>query len=205
MFGHFPGMKKKEVMERLEERFEKIGLDTKRVLNSYPVELSGGMKQRVVIGLSTLMNPKVVIADEPTSALDVSTQKSVIEMIFNLMDQEIISSMIFITHELPLLKHVANNIAIMYAGEFVEHGTTEQVLFDPVHPYTKALMQSMMHAEEGAENEKPVALEGAPPNLKNPPQGCRFAARCPIAKPDCSLNSQYVEEKSGREVRCMHV
>ena len=205
MLCHHPEMSKKEVYERLYERFVKIGLDADRVLNSYPVELSGGMKQRVVIGVSTLMNPKVVIADEPTSALDVTTQKSVIEMIFNLMDQGIISSMIFITHELPLLKHVSDKIAIMYAGEFVEYGTTDQVLFDPKHPYTNALMASMMEAEEGAEDHKPEALEGAPPNLKNPPQGCRFAARCPVAKPDCSMNSQYIESKFDREVRCMHV
>lgn len=204
MLSHYPEMKRKEVEERLFERFNAIGLDAKRVLNSYPVELSGGMKQRVVIGVSTLMNPEVVIADEPTSALDVSTQRSVIEMIFKLMDQDIIKSMMFITHELPLLKHVSSKIAIMYAGEFVEYGTTDQVLFDPKQPYTKALMDSMLLAEEGADDNKPVALEGAPPNLENPPKGCRFAERCPMAQPDCATTSQIIRTVKDRQVRCAY-
>jgi peptide/nickel transport system ATP-binding protein len=202
MLSHYPKMDKKEIYDRLHERFEQIGLDAKRVLGSYPVELSGGMKQRVVIGISTLMNPEVVIADEPTSALDVSTQRAVIEMIFDLMDKEIIQSMIFITHELPLLKHVSSHIAIMYAGEFVEYGTTDQVLFDSQHPYTKALMDSMLLAEEGADDQKPVALTGAPPNLQFPPPGCRFAERCPSARPECKDKVQQIEIIKDREVRC---
>ena len=122
---------------------------------------SHGMKQRVVIGISTLLNPRVVIADEPTSALDVTTQKAVIRMLFDLMDAQIIGSMLFITHELPLLRHVSSRIAVMYAGEFVELGTTEQVIFDSRQPYTKALMGSMLSAEPGQKSKKPVAIEGA--------------------------------------------
>lgn len=202
--SHKPEMKKEEVYGLLKERFQLIGLDADRVMGAYPVELSGGMKQRVVIGTSTLLDPELVIADEPTSALDVSTQKSVIELLFKLIDAGIIKSMIFITHELPLLKHVADKIAVMYAGEFVEAGETESVLFDSRHPYTKALMNSMMLAEDVDIDKKIVALEGAPPKLDRPPQGCRFTERCPVAQSDCGSTLQKMRTVAGREVRCKY-
>jgi peptide/nickel transport system ATP-binding protein len=142
MKNHEPDLTKSEIYDRLEERFEAIGLDP-RVLNMYPLELSGGMKQRVVIGISTLMNPHVVIADEPTSALDVSTQKSVIKMLLELMERKIFGSMIFITHELPLLYHVADSIAVMYDGKFVEVGECDQIINRPVHEYSKQLMNAI--------------------------------------------------------------
>ena len=142
MKNHEPDLTKAEIYDRLEERFEAIGLDP-RVLNMYPLELSGGMKQRVVIGISTLMNPSVVIADEPTSALDVSTQKSVIRMLLELMERKIFGSMIFITHELPLLYHVADTIAVMYDGKFVEVGECDQVINRPAHEYSKQLMNAI--------------------------------------------------------------
>ena len=137
-----------------------------------------------------MLNPQVVVADEPTSALDVSTQKSVIRLLFDLMDRGIISSMLFITHELPLLRHVSSSIAVMYAGEFVEHGRTEQVIFDGRHPYTRALMGSMLSADPSQRGKKPVGIEGAPPDLKRTIVGCRFAERCPVARPDCSRKEQ---------------
>jgi len=174
------------------------------VLNAYPVQLPAGMKQRVVIGISTLLDPRVVIADEPTSALDVSTQKAVIRLLFELMDQGIVGSMLFITHELPLLRHVSNNIAVMYAGEFVEVGNIEQVIFDPRQPYTKALMGSMLSAEAGQRDKKPVSIEGAPPNLAYPIKGCRFAERCPEARPDCKANQQLIRIVKDRQVRCQY-
>jgi len=174
------------------------------VLNAYPVQLPAGQKQRVVIGISTLLNPKVVIADEPTSALDVSTQKSVIQLLFDLLDEGIVSSMLFITHELPLLRHVSTSIAVMYAGEFVEMGTTEQVIFDPRQPYTKALMGSMLSAEPGHRGQKPIAIEGAPPNLARRILGCRFAERCPVAMPDCKANQQLLRVVAARQVRCQY-
>lgn len=142
MKNHEPQMSIAQIYSRLKERFKFIGLDPK-VLDAYPIELSGGMKQRVVIGISTLMDPAVVIADEPTSALDVSTQKSVILMLKDLIKKRIIGSMIFITHELPLLYHVADEIAIMYEGEFVELGATEQIIGKPTHPYSLKLMKSI--------------------------------------------------------------
>ena len=201
--SHSTRTDKKEICERLRERFDKIGLKADEVLDSYSVQLPAGMKQRVVIGISTLLNPKVVIADEPTSALDVSTQKSVIKLLFDLMDSGIIASMIFITHELPLLRHVAGRIAIMYAGEFVEVGTTQQVIYDPRQPYTKALMGAMLTAEPGQKARRPVFIEGAPPNLKVAIKGCRFAERCPQVQKNCS-DEQTIRIVGEREVRCMY-
>jgi peptide/nickel transport system ATP-binding protein len=204
ILSHDEGADKKSINDRLRERFSRIGLDANKVLNSYPVELPAGIKQRCVIGISTLLNPKVVVADEPTSALDVSTQKSVIRLLFELMDQEIISSMLFITHELPLLRHVSSSIAVMYAGEIVEYGTTEQVIFDGRQPYSRALMGSMLSAEPGQKGKKPVALEGAPPKLDRVIPGCRFSDRCPIAQPDCKTAKQEIRIVGERQVRCNH-
>ncbi|MDR2728252.1 MAG: ABC transporter ATP-binding protein, partial [Chitinispirillales bacterium] len=192
MAAHMRGVDKKQIYERLVDRFNLFGMDTQRILNSHPIQLTAGERQRSVIGISTLLNPQMVIADEPTSALDVTTQKVVIKMIFDLLEKGIFSTMIFITHELPLLRHVADNIAIMYAGEIVEKGTAEQVVFDPRHPYTKALMGAMLSAEPGQKQRKPTAIEGAPPNLANPIEGCRFAERCPSATPECKLKKQEI-------------
>jgi peptide/nickel transport system ATP-binding protein len=193
---------KKAIGERLRERFHRIGLDAEKVLDAYPIELPAGTKQRVVIGISTLLDPRVVIADEPTSALDVSTQKAVIRMLFDLMDQGIVASMLFITHELPLLRHVSSSIAVMYAGQFVEVGTATQIIHDPRQPYTKALMGSMLSAEPGQRNKKPIAIEGAPPNLAKSIAGCRFAERCPSARPDCRSREQSLRLVRERQVRC---
>jgi peptide/nickel transport system ATP-binding protein len=193
---------KREIYERLRERFDLFGMETERILNSYPIQLTAGERQRSVIGISTLLNPKVVIADEPTSALDVTTQKVVIKMIFDLLEKNIFSTMIFITHELPLLRHVAHNIAIMYAGEFVEYGTATQVVHDPRHPYTKALMGAMLSADSDQKNRKPTTIEGAPPSLAKKIEGCRFAERCPSARPECRQKNQSLRMVGERLVRC---
>ena len=195
-------LNKQEVYARLRERFDLFGMETEHILNSYPIQLTAGERQRSVIGISTLLNPKVVIADEPTSALDVTTQKVVIKMIFDLLEKNIFSTMIFITHELPLLRHVAHNIAIMYAGEFVEYGTATQVVHDPRHPYTKALMGAMLSADAEQKKRKPTTIEGAPPSLAKKISGCRFADRCPSARPDCKQNNQGLRLVGERMVRC---
>lgn len=202
--SHEKGGNKKEIYARLRERFTLIGMDADHVLNSFPIQLTAGMRQRSVIAISTLLNPQMVIADEPTSALDVTTQKAVIKMIFDLLEKGIFSTMIFITHELPLLRHVAGRIAIMYAGQIVELGATEQIIFDPRHPYTRALMGAMLSAEAGQKQKKPVAIEGAPPNLAKPISGCRFAERCPVARPDCKNTEQSIRIVAERQVRCAY-
>ncbi len=200
--SHEGRQSKKAMYQRIFDRFSLLGMDTERVLQSYPVQLTAGERQRSVIGISTLLNPKMVIADEPTSALDVTTQKEVISMIFDLLEKKVFSTMIFITHELPLLRHVADKIAIMYAGEVVELGTTEQCVFDPRHPYTQALMSAMLSAEEGAKGNKPEAIEGAPPNLANDIEGCRFAPRCKWAKEICKTKKMEIRVVGDRQVRC---
>jgi peptide/nickel transport system ATP-binding protein len=204
ILSHEEKAEKKELGARLRERFVRLGMQADQVLNAYPSELPAGIKQRVVIAISTLLNPKVVIADEPTSALDVSTQKAVVRLLFDLMDQGIVSSMLFITHELPLLRHVSSSIAVMYAGEFVEVGSTEQIIYDARQPYTRALMGSMLSAEPGQRGRKPVAIDGAPPNLANPISGCRFAERCPSARPNCKTTEQTIRVLAERQVRCEH-
>jgi len=205
ILSHEAAHDRREIHERLRERFSRIGLDAAHVLNAYPVELPAGIKQRVVIGISTLLNPKIVIADEPTSALDVSTQKSVIRLLFELLDTGIVQSMLFITHELPLLRHVATRIAVMYAGEFVEVGPTEDVIFRGMAPYTQALMGSMLSIDPTGRQNRPIALEGAPPDLKLPSVGCRFAARCREARADCRETQQRLRTIGNRQVRCQYV
>ena len=200
--SHEGRQSKKDMYKRIFDRFDLLGMETERVLNSYPVMLTAGERQRSVIGISTILNPKMVIADEPTSALDVTTQKEVISVIFDLLDRKVFSTMIFITHELPLLRHVADRIAVMYAGEIVELGTTEQLVFDPRHPYTKALMSAMLSAEEGAKGKKPEAIEGAPPNLAKEITGCRFAPRCKMAREDCKTKEISIRIVGDRQVRC---
>ena len=200
---HTPEATKKDVYELARYSFENVGLP-EEVLQRYPVELSGGMKQRTVIAISAILSPKVLIADEPSSALDVTSQKMVIKTLRDLMEKGIIKSMIFITHELPLLYNVTNDIMVMYAGQIVEKGTAQQAVFDPLHPYSKGLMGSIIVPEKGLRDHKLAAIPGVPPNLKNPPAGCRFADRCKYVVPACRGNSVALNEiEGGRAYRCI--
>ncbi|NMC29217.1 MAG: ABC transporter ATP-binding protein [Pelolinea sp.] len=200
--AHNPKTSKKEIYELARERFEILGLPAD-VLQKYPVELSGGMKQRTVIATSVILCPKILIADEPSSALDVTSQKMVIKMLRDLMENGFIKSMIFITHELPLLYNVADDIMVMYAGQIVEQGTAQEVVFDPLHPYSKGLMNSIIVPENGARGVKLSAIPGTPPNLKKPPQGCRFAERCKYVQPTCKTHEIDLQEsEDGRAYRC---
>ncbi|NBD36295.1 MAG: ATP-binding cassette domain-containing protein [Chloroflexi bacterium] len=194
---------KREIYERAKELFETVGLP-ESTLQKYPVELSGGMKQRTVIAIAVLLSPKVLIADEPTSALDVTSQKKVIKMIKQLMEYGLIDSLIFITHELPLLYNVTDDIMVMYAGQIVEKAATEEAVFDPLHPYAKGLMGSIIVPEEGVREHELTAIPGVPPNLKDPPSGCRFAARCQYVQPRCKTRSVALREVGGgRAYRCI--
>lgn len=200
---HKPEMSKQQVWDMAAERFETLNLSPK-VLHSYPNELSGGMKQRTVIAISTILNPKVLIADEPTSALDVTSQKAVIKLMKDLLERKFIRSLVFITHELPLLYHVTDEIVVMYAGEIVERGTAHQMIFDPVHPYTKKLMGSIIVPEAGMKGHKLEAIPGTPPNLKKVPPGCRFADRCSYATKDCREGKTEIRTVEGRLYRCIY-
>jgi peptide/nickel transport system ATP-binding protein len=203
VLAHDSKISKKEIFDRARERFELLGLPVD-VLQKYPVELSGGMKQRTVIATSVILGPKILIADEPSSALDVTSQKMVIKMLLDMMEKEIIKSMIFITHELPLLYNVTDDIMVMYAGQMVEKGTAQQTVFDPLHPYSKGLMGSIIVPEKGLRNVKLTAIPGVPPNLKKPPEGCRFAARCKFVVPECKAHFVDMREVKGdRSYRCI--
>jgi peptide/nickel transport system ATP-binding protein len=128
----------------------------------------------------------------------------VIKMLRDLMDKGIIKSMIFITHELPLLKNVTDDIMVMYAGQIVEKGTAKETVFDPLHPYAKGLMGSIIVPEKGLRDVELTAIPGVPPNLKNPPAGCRFAERCKYVRPECKVNSVGLRDvDDGRAYRCV--
>lgn len=200
---HEPELSEAEIMRRVEERLDSLSLP-KRVIESYPFELSGGMKQRTITVISTLMNPDVLIADEPTSALDVSSQHQIIKLIKTLLERGIVKSVIFITHELPLLRHVADRIAIMYAGQIVEEGTTAQIVFSPLHPYTEMLMSSIITPEKGMKGKELPIVLGSPPNLYKISPGCRFAERCPYATEECRNNDIEFYKVGNRNVRCLH-
>jgi peptide/nickel transport system ATP-binding protein len=201
--AHDPYKSRKEVYELARECFETLGLPAE-VLHKYPVELSGGMKQRTVIAVSVILFPKVLIADEPSSALDVTSQKMVIKMLKNLMENGFIKSMIFITHELPLLYNVTDDILVMYAGQIVEKGTAKETVFDPLHPYAKGLMGSIIVPESGLRSVKLTSIPGVPPNLKNPPSGCRFAERCKFVRPECkAFPVELCDIGGGRAYRCI--
>jgi peptide/nickel transport system ATP-binding protein len=200
---HHPEATRKEIYDLAKERFEVLGLPVE-VLQRYPVELSGGMKQRTVIAISVIQMPLVLIADEPSSALDVTSQKMVIKMLKESMEKGYIKSMIFITHELPLLYNVADDIMVMYAGQIVEKGSAKETVFDPLHPYSKGLMGSIIVPESGLRGVKLAAIPGVPPNLKNPPPGCRFAPRCKYVVPECTTHSiDFREVDGGRAYRCI--
>ncbi len=201
--AHDPYQTKKEIYKLARGGFESLGLPAE-VLQKYPVELSGGMKQRTVIATSVILFPKVLIADEPSSALDVTSQKMVIKMLKYLMKNSFIKSLIFITHELPLLYNVVDDIMVMYAGQIVEKGTAKEVVFDPLHPYAKGLMGSIIVPEEGLRACKLTAIPGVPPNLKNPPSGCRFAERCQYVRSECKTSSVSLRGLGhGRAYRCI--
>ena len=146
MKSHDRKVTKDEALDRARERLTTLGLPA-RVLDAYPHQLSGGMKQRTVTIISTLLNPRLLVADEPTSALDVTSQKILIEMLLEMLETKIISGVIFVTHDLPVLRTVATNIAVMYQGQIVELGPTATMVDHPEHPYTQALMSSVLAPE----------------------------------------------------------
>ena len=166
--------------QRVREHLERLKLNP-NVLNAYPHELSGGMRQRVTIGLATVCRPEFVIADEPTTALDVVVQKDVLALIKDLQ-RDMGSSIVFVTHDMAVHANVADRVGIIYAGRLVEEAPTRTLFAAPKHPYTAHLIASLPRI--GDTSERP-SLEGRPPNLANPPTGCRFHPRCPLAIEKC--------------------
>ncbi|MHA7646985.1 ABC transporter ATP-binding protein [Nitrosopumilus sp. S4] len=165
------------------------------ILEKYPHELSGGMKQRVVIAMALLLKPKFVIADEPTTALDVLIQAQIINLLKNL--KKLGMSFMLITHDLAVLSEIADKIGIMYGGQIVEFGSSEEIYKNPKHPYTKALLESIPTLKGTA----PKYIKGNPPSLLNPPTQCRFIDRCPLAIEKCKTLPTKLKTKTGY-VRC---
>jgi len=193
---------KEKVQELAQERFEDVKL-APYVLNMYPHELSGGMKQRVAIAIATLLKPKLLIADEPTSALDVVTQKAILRTLLDLKKGGIISSIMFITHDIAILRQIADRIGVMYAGKLVEIGSVDQILYNPLHPYTKALINSVVTPEPEIRKRGITYIPGSPPELINPPPGCRFHPRCPYVKDVCKIREpEMVTVEPGHLVAC---
>ena len=198
------GVSYDETLPELRRRLALVGLEDE-VLERYPIELSGGMKQRVVMVLSTLMNPSLLVADELTSALDVSTQKAVAEMLVEFRDRGFVKSTIVITHDLSILYQVADTLLVMYAGKLVEKGSAAEITEDPRHPYTKLLIASLPEVGVRFEERRLTGIAGRPPSLLRPPTGCRFRARCPLASEECAEEPPFVELAPGRHAACWKV
>jgi len=172
------------------------------VLDMYPIELSGGMKQRMVMVLSTLLNPSLLIADEITSALDVASQKAVAEMLVEFRNQGYCKSAIVITHDISILYQIADSILIMYAGQLAEKASTETIIHAPRHPYTKLLISSLPEIGIKSTEKRLTGIPGNPPLLLNPPVGCRFRERCPIAFEKCTEAPPFIEVEPGHHIAC---
>jgi peptide/nickel transport system ATP-binding protein len=189
------------VRTELQRRLELVGLTTD-VLERYPIELSGGMKQRTVMVISTLLDPSLLIADEITSALDVSSQKAVAETLVEFRDRGFVKSMIVITHDVAILYQIADTIAIMYAGRLAEKAPTDEIVARPLHPYTRLLISSLPEVGVRYADSRLTGIPGTPPDLLDPPAGCRFRARCPLAFAKCKEQPPIEEAAPGHVVAC---
>ncbi|KYH36304.1 MAG: peptide ABC transporter ATPase [Candidatus Bathyarchaeota archaeon B24] len=188
---HGVRLSKREAYKKIEELLAMVRLDAKRVLKSYPHQLSGGMKQRVMIAMSLLLDPKLLILDEPTTALDVLTQKNIMNVLKDIRDK-LHLTMIFITHDLSLAAELADRIAIMYAGSIVEVGSVEQIFYRPKHPYTHGLLKSVPKLT--SEIGKLESIPGFPPDMINLPPGCKFHPRCVFRRDICMEKEPFLQK-----------
>jgi peptide/nickel transport system ATP-binding protein len=195
------GFSYRRILPELERRLDLVGLP-QEVLQRYPIELSGGMKQRMVMVISTLLNPKVLIADEVTSALDVSTQRSVALALAGFRDHGLVRSMIVITHDVSLVYQIADTILVMYAGKLAEKAATDVVVSAPRHPYTQLLISALPEVGVRYDGKRLTGISGGPPSLRPAPTGCRFRDRCPLAFDKCAEEPPFVEVEPGHSVAC---
>ena len=178
------GMKKKEALEEAVKMLGLVGIpNPEKRASQYPHEFSGGMRQRAMIAIALACNPKILIADEPTTALDVTIQAQIMELIADLQ-KKLGTAVILVTHDLGVVASVAHRIQVMYAGQIIERGTKEEIFYNPQHPYTWALLQSVPRLDTG-NKEHLYALGGTPPDLIKPPVGCPFADRCEYCMDIC--------------------
>lgn len=187
-----------QTLERVANYLKELSLSPD-VLEAYPFQLSGGMRQRAIIALATFMSPNVVLADEPTTALDVVVQKGILMMLMRLQKQ-LKNTLVIVSHDMGVHYQVTNRMAIMYSGSVVELGNTEDIFGDPIHPYTTMLVGALPRVGEDIQR---VGIPGRPPALKDPPPGCRFAPRCPHATDRCRKEvPDFREVRPGRFAAC---
>jgi len=191
----------KTILPVLKERLELVKLP-ESVLGMYPIEMSGGMKQRMVMVISTLLNPSMLIADEITSALDVASQKAVVEMLVEFRNRKCCNSAIVITHDISILYQMADSILIMYAGQLAERAPTDVIIHSPRHPYTKMLIATLPEVGVRYAEKKLIGIPGNPPLLLNPPVGCRFRERCPLAFEKCVEVPPFIEIEKNHFCAC---
>lgn len=199
---------KHEAWSRAVEAMRAVAIpDAEHRARDYPHQLSGGMRQRIMIAMALVCRPSVVIADEPTTALDVTIQAQILELLDNLREQYQLS-LILISHDLGVIAEVADTVAVMYAGKIVEIGTAAAVFHNPKHPYTEGLLKSVPRLGTSVnKTQRLYAIEGMVPDLLNLPDGCSFAARCYKRTVECSISEIPLESVSGgrnHEVRCIH-
>lgn len=193
------GLSQKEIDRKVEETLELVGIPRERK-NEYPYQFSGGMRQRVVIAIALVCNPKLLIADEPTTALDVTIQAQILSMICNLQ-RRYGTSVIMITHDLGVVAETCDKVGIMYAGELVEYGTLEQIFTGEIHhPYTVGLFGSIPNLTENARRLQPI--EGLMPDPSHLPEGCHFSPRCKHCMEICKKKKPGTWEREGHQVRC---
>lgn len=195
------GVDYRSILPELKRRLDLVKLSPE-VLGMYPIELSGGMKQRMVMVLSTLLDPALLIADEVTSALDVASQKAVAEMLVEFRNQGCCKSAIVITHDISILYQIADTILIMYAGQLAEKASTETIIHAPRHPYTRLLISSLPEIGVKYAEKRLAGIPGNPPLLLDPPVGCRFRERCPVAFEKCTRVPPFVEVEKGHFIAC---
>ena len=195
------GKSKEDIKARTIELLEMVGIaNSDGVYRMYPHELSGGMRQRVMIAMALACNPKVIIADEPTTALDVTIQAQVLDLLRHLKDR-INSSIMFITHDLGVIAEMADYVVVMYAGRIVEKGTVEEIFYHPKHPYTMGLIDSIPRVT-GGEKQRLKPIPGTPPNLIPPPKGCPFSTRCPYCMNVCMEEMPPYFQEDGHRTMC---
>ncbi|MDT8285515.1 MAG: ATP-binding cassette domain-containing protein [Elusimicrobiales bacterium] len=201
---HKPDMRRKERKEKVAWLLEKVGLRA-AYASRYPHEFSGGQRQRIGLARALATNPAFIIADEPVSALDVSIQAQIINLLQDLQE-EFNLTYLFVAHDLAVVEHISDRIAVMYLGNMVELGTSEEVNKHPKHPYTKALLSAAPQPNPHKTRAERIILKGDVPSPLNKPSGCGFRTRCPIAKPDCAFTVPELAEKSvGHFAACPYV
>ncbi|MFZ7201596.1 murein tripeptide/oligopeptide ABC transporter ATP binding protein OppF [Avibacterium avium] len=201
---YFPHLSAQEVKDRVQAMMLKVGL-LPNLINRYPHEFSGGQCQRIGIARALIIEPKLIICDEPVSALDVSIQAQVVNLLKSLQ-KEMGVSLIFIAHDLAVVKHISDRVLVMYLGNAVELGTYDKVYHETKHPYTKALMSAVPIPDPDLERGKKIQLlEGDLPSPINPPSGCVFRTRCPIADTECTLSKPRLEGNEQHLVACFKI